>query len=228
MKEKNKAKLNKVLNLYIGIGVGLWVIAGLLILTPIFPQIWYQLFPTAHANELSSLIDSVDEDVDKFGQIRSKYTVEEPKPEPEPEDLLPPFNSSLPVTPQLRIPKMGVDSQIFTGADWNSALNQGPWIVNDFGTPDNQFAPIIIASHRWGGIGWTVDERNKKSFLKIHDTVAGDVITIYWGQREYKYQIYKGNESTAIEDYDADLIIYTCKLYWESPIRVFRYANRIN
>ncbi|GAB4158817.1 MAG: hypothetical protein Fur003_2610 [Candidatus Dojkabacteria bacterium] len=228
MKANKKAKLNKVLNLYIGIGVTLWIVAGVLILTPIFPQIWYQLFPNTYTNERSSLTTAIETDVNKLDEIRQHYSEPEPSPEPEPEEKLPPFNASLSKTPTIKISKIGVTSPIYLGADWNAALNQGPWMVNDFGTPDNQFAPIIIASHRWGGIGWDVNKRNQRSFLKLPDVVYGDVITIVWGQREYKYQVYRGDENTKIDDYNADLILYTCKLYWESPIRIFRYARRIN
>jgi sortase (surface protein transpeptidase) len=236
MKTSQKKKLTKILNVYIGIGVGLWVISALLIFTPIVPQIWYSLVPDAAANETTSLSLEIHEDVDQLGSLRQNYIdeiAEEALRQQIAEaaykaSLIPPLNTSLSKTNMIRINKIGVDTKLQEGSDSEAALKKGPWIVNDFGKPDDQFAPIIIASHRWGAIGWSASDRKTKSFLKLPDLKNGDIVQIIWDQRMYEYKIYAGEENTKITDYDADLILYTCKLYWESPIRIFKYAERIN
>lgn len=230
MKKAQKRKLNKILNVYIGIGVTLWIIAAVLIFTPIIPQIYYSINPEASANELSSLTQTVSaaSDEDELAKIRDAYLQKIEEEKAYQESLLPPFDASLPKTNRIRIPQIGVDAEIQEGSDAEAELKKGPWIVDDFGRPNDQFAPIIMAAHRWGAIGWTAQERKVKSFLKLPDLRTGDIIEIIWEQRLYKYEIYSGEENTKITDYDADLIMYTCKLYWESPIRIFRYAKRIN
>jgi sortase (surface protein transpeptidase) len=238
MKTSQKKKLNKILNVYIGIGVGLWVISALLIFTPIVPQIWYSLVPDATANESSSLSLEIhdDNDTDKLASIRQSYLDEIAEEALQRQiaeaayiaSLIPPLNTSLSKTNMIRINKIGVDTKLQEGSNSEAELKKGPWIVYDFGKPDDQFAPIIIASHRWGAIGWSANDRKTKSFLKLPDLKNGDIVQIIWDQRMYEYKIYAGEENTRITDYDADLILYTCKLYWESPIRIFKYAERIN
>ena len=63
--------------------------------------------------------------------------------------------------------------------------------------------------------------------LEDFKTDIDSTVSVYWNQREYIYKIYAKEESTYISDYSADLILYTCK-YYNSPVRIFRYANRVN
>ena len=63
--------------------------------------------------------------------------------------------------------------------------------------------------------------------IKTGNLSIGDRIEIIWGQRKYVYEIYRAEDSTGIQDYEADLILYTCRLF-NSPTRIFRYANRVN
>lgn len=226
MKEKQRKKLNTILNTYIGIGFSLWAVAALLILTPIVPQIWYNLVPEASANEVASLTVDLVDDVDAFASLREDYLGTKGSLKPAPS--LPPLNTSLTKANHLRIDKIGVDAPIQYGEEWESALSKGPWVVPHFGTPPANESPVIIASHRWGGIGWSSSDRATKSFLKLPDLQVGDKVEIQWAQRIYRYQIYAAVEDSQITDYEADLILYTCKLYVESPIRIFRYAKRIN
>lgn len=226
MEQGKKLQLNKLLNFYIGIGAVLWVFAAALIIIPIFPGLIYRFFPSATDNEISSLTDNLDKDYSSFEDVREDYVQPEPEPDP-----LPPFDSTLSAVNTLKIDKIGVNSEIYTGEDSTSSLEKGPWMVNDFGTPPENATttvPIIIASHRWGILGWSADERITKSFFDLPNTVVGDRVTIVWEQREYTYEIYKAEENTQITDYEADLILYTCKLIWESPDRIFRYANLVD
>jgi sortase (surface protein transpeptidase) len=97
----------------------------------------------------------------------------------------------------------------------------------DYGQPDKNDLPIIVAAHRFGYVYWDRETRNRVSFFRLPDTKVGDEIEIIWNQRRYVYEIYAEDESTYIKDYEADLILYTCK-YFNSPQRIFRYATRIN
>ena len=56
---------------------------------------------------------------------------------------------------------------------------------------------------------------------------VGDKVTIIWEQRQYEYTIYSTVTGTHVSDYNANLILYTCQL-WNSPVRIFIYANRSN
>lgn len=219
MKKNSVKKLNTILNAYILIGILLWILASVLIFTPIVPQVWYTFNSEATENELKSLTNNVNLDIQEYN---------EPTPVEPVKNLLPTLDKSLPEKNTLFIKEIGVSSTIFDGKDYKSALQNGPWIVNDFGTPPKNDPPIIIASHRWGGIGWTKTERDRKSFYRLTELKNGDIIEIVWKQRLYKYKVYKTTESNKVTNYDADLILYTCKMYWESPIRIFKYAKRIN
>ena len=99
-------------------------------------------------------------------------------------------------------------------------------MVPEFGDPINSEKTIIIAAHRFGYSYWSREERSVVSFYNLPKTGIGDTVSIIWDQREFVYEIYKAEESTYITDYDADLILYTCK-YFNSPVRIFRYAKTV-
>lgn len=223
--ENRKVKLlSKISKTYLIIGISAWVIAIFIAYTQALPIIWYTLYPQSIEEERTSLTQNINADVDGFADIRDEYE----KKRAEKEASLPPYDPNLTTQNTIKIGAVGIISPIYTGEDWEKALDQGTWIVNDMGTPEDQFAPVVLAAHRYGAIGWTVKERNLMSFYYLPDVKDGDTVEIIWGQRSYLYQIYDGEENTEITDYNADLILYTCKLYWESPIRIFKYAKRIN
>lgn len=224
MKSAKKKKLSNLLSVYLIVGILLWIMAAILIFTPALPQLYYTFFPQASVNELTSLTQNLTDDTKGFNESDTKYN----EAEAEPVDDRPPLDESLPSGSYLRISSIGVDAPIQEGEDYKAALQEGPWIVNDFGVPDTHEAPIIIASHRWGGLGWNKAKRDAMSFLKLPDLKVGDTIEIVWEQRLYKYEVYQSTEDTKITDYDADLILYTCKMYWQSPLRIFMYAKRAN
>ena len=143
------------------------------------------------------------------------------------ESTVPEFNPNLPEGYFVLIPSIKVNSPISDSKDYKKALLKGTWIVNDYGTPELDELPIILAAHRFGYTNWSTEFRNRISFYNLPKTEIGEKVSIYWNQREYIYEIYAKEESTYISDYSADLILYTCK-YFNSPVRIFRYANRIN
>ena len=214
MKKKNL--FQKINSIYVGIGFFFLTIALIVLFIPIWPYIWYRINP-----------QETDKDVEKIvKEIIPQETEIEEKEDEEVISNIPPFDPSLPEGLFVIIPKIGVESPISTSKDYNDGLEKGSWIVSNYGTPEKTELPIILAAHRFGYSYWGVEKRNKISFYNLPKTTEGDEIIIYWNQREYKYRIYKSEESTYISDYSADLILYTCK-FFNSPIRIFRYAERI-
>jgi len=213
---KKKEKVNKLLNIYQGIGFSFILITLVLIAIPVSPYIWYRLNP-----------DAVDRDEDKIVKEVTEKEIIPEDPTPIEEKTIPPFDPNLPQGYFVLIPSIGVNSPITATKDYKKALLKGTWIVSDFGTPELDELPIILAAHRFGYTSWSNEKRNLISFFNLPKTTVGDKVSIYWNQREYTYEIYSLEESTYISDYTADLILYTCK-YYNSPERIFRYANRVN
>lgn len=210
-----KEKMKKLLNIYTGMGFVFIFITLVFIAIPTSPYIWYRLNP-----------DAVEKDVEK---IVKEVTQEENIEQTPVEEVskIPEFNPNLPEGYFVLIPSIEVNSPISDSKDYKKALLKGTWIVNDHGTPELDELPIILAAHRFGYTSWSTEFRNRISFYNLPKTEIGEKVSIYWNQREYIYEIYAKEESTYISDYSADLILYTCK-YFNSPVRIFRYANRIN
>ena len=148
-----------------------------------------------------------------------------PTPTPTPE---PAFDPSLPEGTWIAIPSIGVDSQVLTTENPDEALDQGVWMVPDFGRPDQNADPIIVAAHRFGWKWWwDSDYGTKHSFYWLTETQPGDRVEIVHNQRKWVYEIYGVGEGDEITDYSGDLILYTCK-FLNSPVRYFRYAKRVD
>ena len=141
---------------------------------------------------------------------------------------LPAFNPALPKTNRLIVPSIGVDTDIeeATYTNYESALKKGVWRVSDFGQPDKNGAPIILAAHRFGYIAWSNSYRHYNSFYNLPKMKVGDTVVIDWQQRQYTYGVYKTEKTTAISDYEADLILYTCESL-SGEERIFVYAKLI-
>lgn len=139
----------------------------------------------------------------------------------------PPFNENLPEGDWLMIPRIGVRSTLQQTENFEDALTTGLWWVPDFGVPGDLRTPMIIAGHRFGFKWWWEDDYWKyHSFYLLPRLEEGDTVEIIAGQRKYVYEIYGGDEGEEITDYQADLILYTCK-YLDSTIRIFRYARLV-
>jgi sortase (surface protein transpeptidase) len=221
IKVKRKRMKNKTLKViskvYLAIGIILIFFAFSIVAITFFPQIWYSLSKTATQTEAATIQKQLTE-------------IEEYEPEEEikePETTLPPLDTSLPKENILRITSIGVDSEISQEQDADKGLEEGIWIVPDFGTPEINDLPIIIAAHRFGYVYWSSDFREKSSFYNLPKLKVGDRVQIIWDQRSYEYEVYKAEDNTQITDYEADLILYTCRMY-NSPVRVFRYLKRVN
>ena len=218
---KKKEFRNKIGHTYIRIGIFFFVIAGVLLIYPQFPYILNILSVNTPEKEE----DTITQPIFSKEQV---YTQEEPE-----EELLtlPDIDSDLSKENYIVIPKIGVDTIIQEGEDSQKALENGPWIVPDYATPENRYLgettkSIIIASHRFGYSSWSEEKRRLISFYNLPNTKIGDRIILIWDQREYVYEIVEVGQTTYVEDYDTDLILYTCK-YFNTPERIFRYANLV-
>lgn len=141
-------------------------------------------------------------------------------------DYQPRFDSRLPVENSLVIKSLGINTRINEAqmGDYEDALKKGVWRVPDYGTPFNRQNPTILAAHRYGYLRWSVPYRLKNSFFSLPKLEEGDVIEITWRQRKYIYEVYSTGKGEEIDDYSADLILYTCESL-NSPIRIFKYAR---
>lgn len=138
----------------------------------------------------------------------------------------PPFDPLLPEENTLIITSVGIETVIIESSieDYESAIKKGVWRVNNFGTPEFNRQPVILAAHRFGYLAWSIPYRLKNSFYKLPKVNIGDVISIVWKQRKYNYSVYAQSTGEEIEDYKADLILYTCRDL-KSPVRIFKYAR---
>jgi sortase (surface protein transpeptidase) len=140
----------------------------------------------------------------------------------------PQYDASLPSGNWLIIDQIGVRTPIRATQDLADALTTGVWMAPDYGRPGDRDKPIILAAHRFGYKWWWKNDYWKKnSFYKLPELRAGSIVKIIADHREWQYEVYRAEEGDEITDYDADLILYTCK-FLNSPIRHIRYARLIN
>lgn len=198
---------------YATLGIIALAVAIILILIPTAPYVVYKLRPSETKNEATKIAVPLAQD----GTVKVEENIKQ----------WPAQDLSLPTTPFVTMDKIGVFSPISTESDYIAALKKGAWLVPEYGTPMNEKKPIIIAAHRFGYLYWDDATRKQISFYNLPKMKVGDTIDIIWDQRVFKYQIFKEEEKTYITDYSADLILYTCK-YFDSPIRIFRYAKLIS
>ena len=141
---------------------------------------------------------------------------------------LPAVDPLLPEGKWLIIPRIGVRTQLQATSDAQQALTKGVWQVPGYGQPGDTTQPLILVAHRYGWQWWwQTDYWKYNSFYLLPDTKPGDLVEIVADQRKWVYQIYGGGEGEAINDYEADLILYTCK-FLNSPVRHFRYAKLVD
>ncbi len=143
----------------------------------------------------------------------------------EAERYLPPQNDALPEGEWLNIPRIGVYTPLRATENPADALTEGVWMDPSFGAVGSLDQPVILAAHRFGyKWWWQSDYWKSHSFYNLPELEAGDRISLISDQRRYVYEIYKAEEGDEITDYDADLILYTCK-FLNSPVRHVRYAR---
>jgi sortase (surface protein transpeptidase) len=138
----------------------------------------------------------------------------------------PRFDPKSPLESRIRIPSIGVETQIqeATLENLESALKKGVWRVSDFGTPADRQKTTILAAHRFGYLAWSNLYRRKNSFYNLPKLKVGQTVEITWKQRKYVYEVYGESKGEEISDYSANLILYTCEAL-NSPVRIFKYAR---
>lgn len=205
---------------YMSLGIFLWFFAIILAFLPSWPHLYYRLFPEVSGSLATTIAQTVSQEETPLlvSPLATPETIEIPLPDVDP---------SLPKENGLLIDKIGVQGLVHEGTDWEDILRQGVWRAPDFGTPDENELPIILAAHRWGYLNWSAAFRKLNSFYNLPKMAVGDTIKIIWDQRPYEYKVYSVETGTNITEYKANLILYTCQL-WNSPERFFVYANRVN
>jgi len=207
---------------FITLGVVFWLSATILAFLPSWPHLYYRLFPHTSGTLASTIASTtfINEATASSPIHNTGYIIPNTFP------ILPDVDPSLPKENGLLIDKIGVKGLIHEGSDWESILKLGIWRVPEFGTPEDNSTPIIIAAHRWGYLDWSAAFRKLNSFYSLPNMAVGDTIKIIWNQRPFEYKVYSVSTGTAITEYNANLILYTCQL-WNSPVRYFVYANKI-
>lgn len=192
--------------------------ALVIVLLPSLPQLIYRIRP----NTSDDLARILARPAVTFGDLLAVSGDQESQA------YQPPFEPSLPESAWIRIPKIGVDTGIIEAPQerFEDALKRGVWRVPDFGTPEVRRLPTILVAHRFGYLSWSDNYRKQHSFYNLPKLVPGDRVEIIWQQRRYVYEIYSDQEGELMEDYTADLTLYTCRLL-TSPIRIFRYAKLV-
>lgn len=189
-------------------------ILGLVVLFISFaPSVWYQ-FRSGGIEKVSKLLT----DTVKGGQ---KGTIEVKNINYQPR-----YDPKLSKESRLKIPSAKINTQIWEATIDNheDALKKGVWRAPDFGTPADRKKPTILAAHRYGYLAWSIPYRLKNSFYSLPKLKVGNTVEIIWKQRKYTYEIYRESKGEAIDDYSANLILYTCESL-NSPVRIFKYGR---
>lgn len=196
--------------------LGVMCIALVLMASLVVPELYYRAFPEK-VEQVATVSPTA---LAELSQPREPQVTQVQDPEPA-------FDPTLPEGSWIMIPSIGVETQLRDTVDPNEALNQGAWLVPDFGRPNDADLPIIAAAHRFGwDWWWQSDFGRKNSFYSLPNLKSGDTVEIVFNQRKYVYRVYSEViEGTEITDYQADLILYTCK-FLNSPERYFVYAKR--
>jgi hypothetical protein len=213
---KSKSFLKSIIDKAALAAIVLAVLVGLILL---IPQVYYAFtpvdtVPVQTAEQKSVLGGSFEEGTSAIKQEEKAYQ--------------PPKDETLPEGDWLVIPRIGVRTQLLETAQSEEALSQGVWKVPGYGEAGSTDLPVILAAHRFGWEWWWQSDYWKyNSFYLLPDTEPGDTIEIISDQRKWVYEIYGGAEGDAIADYEADLILYTCK-FLNAPVRHFRYARLLD
>jgi sortase (surface protein transpeptidase) len=189
-------------------------VAGVILLIISFaPSVWY-FIKSADIEKISQLLGQSISHKKLVPQSIVSKTYE------------PRFDPKLPMESRIKIPSIGVDSQIqeATLDNLESALKKGVWRVSDFGTPADRAKTTILAAHRFGYLAWSNLYRRKNSFFNLPKLKVGQTVELIWKQRKYVYEIYGESKGEEISDYSANLILYTCEAL-NSPVRIFKYAR---
>lgn len=192
----------------------LFVLGMVVLLIAFTPSVWYQI-KSGGIEKISNLITETL----KAGKDKKIEEVKNIEYQPR-------YDPKLPMESRLKIPTAKIDTQIWEAITENheDALKKGVWRAPDFGTPADRKRPTILAAHRYGYLAWSIPYRLKNSFYSLPKLKVGDTVEIIWKQRKYLYEIYGESKGEAIDDYSANLVLYTCESL-NSPERIFKYGR---
>jgi sortase (surface protein transpeptidase) len=125
----------------------------------------------------------------------------------------------------VRIPSIGVDTNIYESYNTEEALEYGVWRDPKHGTPDTYDKPIVLGAHRWGHESLSWEHRTKHLFYKFDQLQVGATVEIIWNNKMYYFKVREVEQNYVVND-TADLIMYTC-IYYGSPERYIVYADRV-
>ncbi len=204
--------------IFAGMAITVWTIFLGLSSFPLGAYLYYSVVPGT-SKILAEALSST-------GLAMARSQVPVPSVAPAPPTIV--RDPSLPTGHIVRIPKIGVDTQISEApySEYESILRKGVWRVPDFGEPTTFDRPMILSAHRFGYLEWTQAYRRQNSFFNLPKLQAGDQIEVIWDQHLYTYNVERVEEGSEISDYSGDLILYTCK-FLVSPLRYFVYARLV-
>lgn len=210
-----KLVLPRLLNF---IGVGLTTVALVMAVVMFVPDLYYRFFP-ADIQPIAANSEGTPLGGD-FADGSQGRDNNQP--------VLPPQNPALPSGDWIVIPRIGVRTKLQATEKAEEALAEGAWRAPDYGKPGDASLPIIVAGHRFGWQWWWQSDYWKyNSFYQLPELEPGDLVEIISDQRKWVYEVYAGEQGEKITDYEADLILYTCK-FLNSPVRHFRYARLVD
>jgi len=203
--------------MFAGVAIVSWILFLFASGFPVAQYVYYRLYP-ATSEKLAKMLAMRETNGEEERSVVR---------EPVSSEWLPELDVSLPGGQYLSIPKIGVDAVIWEGpsTEYEAVLRRGVWRVPELPRPI-EGTPVILVAHRFGYLEWTNEYRRKNSFFNLPKLVEGDEIEIVWDQRRFKYKVESMVEAEEIEDYSADLVLYTCK-FLISPVRIIVYAERI-
>ncbi|MBL7036688.1 sortase [Candidatus Microgenomates bacterium] len=190
------------------------ILGAIFVVLSFAPSVWYSM--GASVDDFSKAI---------LQTVKGKEGVVE-EPIVKLPDWQPGIDPKLPRATTLVIPSIKIATQVneATFQNYEEALKKGVWRVPDFGTPADRTKPTIMAAHRFGYLAWSNTFRRLNSFYNLPKLNTGDTVEIYYKQRKYVYEVYGESRGEEIEDYSANLILYTCETL-NSKVRIFRYAR---
>ncbi|MFC1710186.1 sortase domain-bontaining protein [Patescibacteria group bacterium] len=216
--KKRKVDRNRLANMTLSLAKILTLLGIVFLVIAYAPSVWYQIKPEKF--DISQLLANTALNPNKSEFSKIAKEIEEKKA------YQPRKNPNLTKENTLTIATVGIQTKIHesTMKTYEEALKRGVWRVPNFGTPTKREYPTIMAAHRFGYLKWSVPYRLKNSFYSLPKVKVGDNIEIIWDQRMYHFEVYKEGKGEEIEDYSADLILYTCEDL-SSPVRIFKYAK---
>jgi sortase A len=128
----------------------------------------------------------------------------------------------IPKDNRLVIPALSLDEQIFVGTDQN-LVHKGVW-QRPAGSAPDKGGNTVLVGHRFTYSSPAV-------FYHLDKVKAGDVLAVYWNEKEYVYKVAETKvvPATAIEieapSERAKLTIYTCTPIWSAKDRLVIIAE---